>query len=112
MKKTNNTCELGKVLKMLRNINDLKITEVAQNVDACQPHISRIEQGTKVPSRELLERLGNLYLIDADKIIEFVQNSTQKNLNRYETLRMILRYYIFENPKTAEDVPKCLEKYR
>ena len=100
------------ILKLLRVINDFKIKEVGEKVAVSPSHISRIESGEKDISAELLEKLATLYNTTSEKILEFTEISQKENLNRYEIIKRIAEYYIFENPKISQNVPKYLEKNR
>ena len=113
MEKDNKNCiEQKDILRMLRLINDLYLADVAKGVGVSPSHLTRIEKGEKNASQPLLEKMCDIYNVTTDKVVEFMQVSQQQGFNRYETLRMILEYYVLENPKTSEDISKCLEKNR
>jgi transcriptional regulator with XRE-family HTH domain len=50
--------ELGKRISHLRKLRDLRQWELAYNVGISKPYMSQIEDGTRNPSMEILEKIA------------------------------------------------------
>lgn len=61
---------LGRYLKQKRKDKQLTISNVATVLELSLGYISRIENGSSTPSREVLSKLCNLYDIDIKDIID------------------------------------------
>lgn len=101
---------LKNTLRILRSINDIKASDAASYVGVSHAHILRLENGQKRPTVELLEKLADIYRIDPEKILEFATIAQREELNRYETIRLISEYYVFENPKTVSSNDSYIKK--
>ncbi|QFG22865.1 helix-turn-helix transcriptional regulator [Actinomadura sp. WMMB 499] len=82
--------QLARALKRLRLDSGLTGTNAARQVGMSQPKISRLENGTTVPTAEDVETLGRLYGAGRDTIAELVDLA--ESLHRHtESARAILR---------------------
>jgi transcriptional regulator with XRE-family HTH domain len=61
--------KLGKDLRSLRENVGLGIKTVGKNLKISYSHISKVENGHKPPSPELLTKLAELYGIDPDEML-------------------------------------------
>jgi len=61
--------KFGSTLRRLRQRADLGLKAVAPQVKVSYTYLSKIENGHKTPSPELIERLCELYQADSDELI-------------------------------------------
>lgn len=61
--------KLGKDLRALRENVGMGIKTVGKNLRVSYSHISKVENGHKPPSAELLAKLAELYGIDPDTML-------------------------------------------
>jgi transcriptional regulator with XRE-family HTH domain len=67
MKKTQES--IGQTLRRLREKKQIGIKTVGKALDISYSYISKVENGHRTPSPELVERLSNLYGADADDLL-------------------------------------------
>lgn len=96
----------GECLKKIRKGLGLNQTEFGDKVDISQTHLSQIESGLKMPSRELLENIsfvfdipmGVIYLSMAKE--EELTHNTRKILHKYEAVfETLLNEFLVKNKK-------------
>lgn len=62
--------DLGKYLSSKRKEKGLTLSDVAKMLDLSAGYISRIERGTSNPSKDVLDKLCNIYDIDSLEIMD------------------------------------------
>ncbi len=77
-----NEHDLGKTIKMLRKLHNMSQEKLADRADLTQQHISRIEQGTNIPSVETLIKLSKALHVSIDIII----NMNDKGIDRRDLM--------------------------
>ena len=102
----------GKILKIIRIANDMKSSEVATVLGVSQSYLSQLESDKKPLSFEMLHRFASVYNARSSKIIEFVEETNENNLSYPEILKMILEYYVLENPKTRTKNEDFIKSYK
>lgn len=81
---------MNKVLKALRIIHEYNISELASALQISQSHLSRIENGEKNPSDELLERYSKLFRVKVKTLKFFEQKRDDENMEYKKLLFLIL----------------------
>ena len=73
---SNNDSEIkiGDILKMIRNIYDYKINDLADKLDISPAYISEIENNQEQPSMELLERFATFYDMKLSSLLLLMKN--------------------------------------
>ena len=66
--------KVGDVLKMIRNIYDYKINDLADKLNISPAHISEIENNHEQPSMELLEKFAKFYDMKLSSILLLMKN--------------------------------------
>jgi transcriptional regulator with XRE-family HTH domain len=65
---------LGKLIRMLRLFYDIKQNELSNTLDIAPSYLCDIEQGKKIPSLELIEKLAKAFNIPASVLMFFSEN--------------------------------------
>jgi len=66
MPKRNN---LGEALRQLREAKGLGIKTVGRELDVSYSYLSKVENGHKSPSTELVQKLAQLYSVDPEEML-------------------------------------------
>lgn len=67
---------IGEALRLIRVYHDLKQSELAQDLDISQSHLSEIERGRKTPSNDLIERYSKKFNLPVSSIWFFDEHLT------------------------------------
>ena len=65
---------IGKALRLLRVYHDLKLGDLAKQIEISPGYLSEIENGKKKPSLELIEKYSNFFNIKPSSILFFSEN--------------------------------------
>ena len=65
---------IGKALRLLRVYHDLKLGDLAKQIEISPGYLSEIENGKKKPSLELIEKYSNFFKIKPSSILFFSEN--------------------------------------
>lgn len=112
MAELENGITTGKILKIIRIANDMKSSEVAITLEVSQSLLSQIEGGTKKVSFKMLDKFASVYNAKPSKIIGFVEEAKENSLSYPEILKMVLEYYVLENPKTRTENEAFIKMYK
>ena len=61
---------IGEKLRTLRQKNNLTMRQLADILDTRDSHISRIENGQKRPSSDLILRISNFFNVTTDQLMK------------------------------------------
>lgn len=86
----NEESSIGLVLKCVRIINDLTITETAKRVGLSQVYVGELEKGAKKPSEETLKKYSETFKIPVKTLEHFSKKNTEKT-SYQKMLLMILK---------------------
>ena len=86
----NGKSSIGLVLKCVRIINDLTITETAKRVGLSQVYVGELERGAKMPSEETLRKYSETFEIPI-KTLEYFSKKNKKETSYQKMLLMILK---------------------
>jgi transcriptional regulator with XRE-family HTH domain len=105
--KQNNQMEFGNDLRRLRRRAALGLKAVAPQVNVSYTYLSKIENGHKTPSPELIERLCALYKADSDELISrlgFLPSDIQQiiELKGKEVFELLREHYPDRELKTDQ----------
>lgn len=67
--------ELGAIIRLVRQINRLSQSELAEAVESSQKHISRIENGLSSPTFGMLNRISGALNTDIRSLLNVNQKS-------------------------------------
>ena len=81
---------IGLVLKCVRIINDLTITETAKRVGLSQVYVGELERGVKKPSEETLKKYSETFEIPI-KTLEYFSKKNKKETSYQKMLLIILK---------------------
>ncbi len=65
---------IGKALRLLRVYHDLKLGELAKQIEISSGYLSEIENGKKKPSLELIEKYAVFFNLKPSAILFFSEN--------------------------------------
>lgn len=80
---------MNRVLRLLRIANDYTIAELANKLNVTPSYISKIENGTKKPSNELLEKYCKVLKIKM-KTLMFFEKENNFNDYKYQDLLLLI----------------------
>ena len=94
---------INDVVKSIRIANDMSTKEVAQLMGVRSSFVSDLENGTRNITMSSLNKFAIAYNISVSKILFFVGQQEEKNMNYRQTLIMILKYYEYQNNNLIEN---------
>lgn len=80
---------MNEVLRLLRIAHDYSIKETAELLGVTPSFISKIENGVKRPSDELIKRYSRVFRVST-KTIKFFDEEHKKNDYRYQELMLLI----------------------
>lgn len=90
---------MNEVLRLLRIAKGYTVNEVAEKLGKTQSFISKIENGVKKPSDELLKGYSELFHIKVSSLEFFYKEKTEKQMEYEEILLMILKKIVARREK-------------
>lgn len=91
---------MNQVLKLLRIANGLSAKEMAEKLEISQPFLSKIESGSKKPSRVLIQKYSDTLKVKVSTIEFFDEERAGNNLDYQNLLLTILEKICNRKRKT------------
>ena len=82
---------INEVLRLLRIANDMSRKELAQKTGLSQSYIGEIENGTKNPSLDTIDKYSTVLGISKSSIIYFSEKMSKENYSYQKILLQILQ---------------------
>jgi len=80
--------ELGRKLRQLRNRARLSLDDAARSLGVSRSTLGMYEQGRRMPSLDIVQRIADLYLTDVNTIVESVSDNVSVDELRTELDRL------------------------
>lgn len=81
---------LGKVLRLIREQNDVSLTQAAIELGMSKAYVSELENDKKVPTLETLERYSKTFEIPVSHILFFSENYDSNEGRLAKNVRQLL----------------------
>lgn len=94
---------MNRVLRLLRIANNYSIAEIATKLDVTPSFISKIENGVKKPSQDLLEKYCKVLKIKM-KTLKFFEKENEENDYRYQELLLLILEKICKNKTNTDSI--------
>lgn len=83
---------MNRVLKYLRIAHDYSMSDLSKKLGISQPYISKLENGSKYPSDEVIEKYCRVFHLSKKSIMMFSKEAnSKKDIKNQEILLMILK---------------------
>lgn len=104
---------IGTILKLTRfaTMKYESMTKACEELGISQPYLSKIENGMKVPTPELIMKMAKVYNIPIKIILKLDKMDDKHLLSKQEILKQILDYYI-EQYYTESKMSNNIEKQK
>ena len=90
---------MGEILKIFRLLQEeeLTTTKLSQLTGYSQPHISRIENNTKKPTDEFLEKISEVYNVPIKEFYRILHIANEKGYDRPRLCLEVVETYLKYN---------------
>lgn len=82
---------LGKILRLLRTIQDMSVKELASKMEIAPTYICDVESNRKHPSLNMLEKYSVALGVNTSTILYFAEQDKKMNFSHQELLLSILQ---------------------
>ena len=95
---------LNEILRLLRVFHDLKLNELAEQLDISTSYLSEIENGKKQPSLDIIRKYANVFKTSPSSILLFSEQIGKNKSGK--DLKSILRKKTIQFLQSIEDGSK------